>query len=66
MPPFVVAMVPTLNGKVVVHEDQPMYLIKPKQVEAFKAKWNGMPEGFEYVAIEDVMDLRGPFPRPMP
>lgn len=63
MPPFVVAMCPVRDGTLVSDINWPMFLVKPDQVEEFKARWDGVPEGLEYVAVEGVMDLRGPFPR---
>lgn len=66
LPPFVVAMVPVLNGKLVSDVNQPMYLVKPEDAEAFKIKWDGVPTGMEYIVVENVMDLRGKFPRPLP
>ena len=66
MEPFVVAMVPTIHGKVVVDDNFPLYMIKPKDAAGFKAMWDGVPEGMEYVAVDSVMDLRGSFPRAMP
>lgn len=66
MPPFVVAMVPTINGKLVSDTDHPTYLIKPEDAFAFKMAWDGVPTGYEYITIENVMDLRGKFPRPLP
>lgn len=66
LPAFVVAMVPTFKGFVVSDPNQPMYMIKPEQVKEFKERWDGTPEGLEYVAVENVMDLRGSFPRALP
>lgn len=66
MLPFVVAMVPTINGKIMSDTEHPTYLIKPKNAANFKATWDGMPEGMEYITIENVMDLRGSFPRALP
>jgi len=66
MPPFVVAMVPVLNGKLVSDIHQPMFLVKPEDAAPFKIRWDGVPKGLEYIVVENVMDLRGKFPRPLP
>ena len=66
MPPFVVAMVPVLNGKIISDTEHPAFLIKPGDATDFKIKWDGVPAGLEYTVIENLMDLRGKFPRALP
>ena len=60
--PFVVALIPTMFGKVVSNINWPLYLVNPDKVDEFKSKWDKVTPGLEWVPIVSVCDLRGPFP----
>jgi len=51
-----VAMIPMFNHAIV---NYPVYVIKPDEVDTFKARWDGSQPGLEWFPLDEIIDLRG-------